>query len=849
MDAGRIIADVRARLLLALLVLTLGSRTASAATFTSPLTPEVVDQRATAEWVDGHETSRADFLPAHAKVNWKNQVTWFLAMPGAHIGSGGIMFGASTHAGPRHLRVAFVHAVPVGTVLTRGDVTRVSALRADAAAPGDLARDADWIEATHASKGELSLWVLPPGTSTRALRFTADKPESREPTSGWLLGASVLVERLANLAPDATALASSHEALARRLNDGSYDRNGGWDNDDAARAGPLSPDHPEWVMLMWPARVPLRGVGVFNPFVGKVEVQVYTGPDGLHPREADETRWRAVATSSLPNTYPDALVPSWIDFERTISTRAVRLRIVAPVADEGHYLKGLSRGGRRGALGEVMAFEALGEKAPPEPRAKDDTEHHPPIAVPFTMPEAGYVTLVIEDAQGRRVRNLVGDTWFAAGPQVVWWDGLDESGTNDGRFNAHRNHKNLGAPVAPGRYSVRGLFHGPLPLRYELSVYSPGTPPWMTGPQPEAGSGGWLADHTNPQAALFLPGPTPRMLLASPIAEGGHGLIWTDLAGRKLAGRRWVGGSWTGASHLARDGGPRAARGVSAYTGVSFQNKLRLTALPDGGEPVPIASDALAAIAAPALGGLAVRDRVLYASLPKSDVLLRVDAATGAVLGRSPLPDGRGLAFDPRGRLLALSGRRLLVYEVASTALGEPQVLVASGLEDPVGLAADLVRAPLRDGRVLAALDHLARRARSGGAAQRDGARDAVLRRRPPLPDRRVQRECRRRAVVDQRVAHARRARRAGRVARRHRVAAPPDAAVPSMLAGRRGCARAELLRLVGSERRRARRARGGHDRARLDVERDPQRASRAHHDDDDRLRARGLHGHGRASL
>jgi hypothetical protein len=683
---------------LLLALATLGPRAAAAPTFASPLAPEIIDQGATVEWADGHETSRADFLPPSLKVHWKNQVTWFLAMPGARIGSSCISFGASTHAGPRHLRVGFLRAVPVGTVLTRGDVTRVSVLRADAAYPGDVARDAEWIEAARGGTGELALWVLPPGTKTRALRFTTDEPESREPTAGLLVGASVLVERLVNLAPDATALASSHEDLAGRLNDGSYNLVDPWDDDDGARARPLSPDRPEWVMLVWPERVPLRGLGVFFPFVGKAEVQVYTGPDGLHPREADERRWRTVATPSLPNTHPAALAPAWIDFERTVATRAVRLRLVAPVADEGPYFKGGSRGGKRAWLGEVMALEALGDAAPPARRAKAEPDRHAPIAVPFTMPEAGYASLVVEDGQGRRVRNLVADTWFAAGPQIAWWDGLDESGRVAGPpgLAAQGNYKTVGAPVAPGAYGVRGLFHGPLPLRYELSVYSPGTPPWMTGSRPEASAGGWLSDHASPTAALFLPGAAPRMLLASPIAEAGHGLVWTDLAGHKLAGRRWVGGAWTGASHLARDAGPRAARGVSAYAGVSFDGKLRLTALRDEGEPLPVASDALASVAAPELGGLAARDGVLYATLPKSDVLLRVDAASGAVLGRSPLPDGRGLAFDPRGRLLALSGKRLVAYEPTpnappsvSGALGEPRAVIATGLEDPRALATD----------------------------------------------------------------------------------------------------------------------------------------------------------------
>ncbi|HVU52955.1 MAG TPA: hypothetical protein VHL80_19870, partial [Polyangia bacterium] len=56
--------------------------------------------------------------------------------------------------------------------------------------------------------------------------------------------------------------------------------------------------------------------------------------------------------------------------------------------------------------------------------------------------------------------------------------------------------------------------------------------------------------------------------------------------------------------------------------------------------------------------------------------------------------DGRGLAFDARGRLLALSGRRLLAFDAPPggpgvPALGEPRVVVASGLEDPRALATD----------------------------------------------------------------------------------------------------------------------------------------------------------------
>jgi hypothetical protein len=57
------------------------------------------------------------------------------------------------------------------------------------------------------------------------------------------------------------------------------------------------------------------------------------------------------------------------------------------------------------------------------------------------------MTLVIEDAMGRRVRNLVSETPFPAGANTVYWDGLDENG----RINESHN----------GVYDVQGKLVAP----------------------------------------------------------------------------------------------------------------------------------------------------------------------------------------------------------------------------------------------------------------------------------------------------------------------------------------------------------------------------------------------------
>ena len=108
------------------------------------------------------------------------------------------------------------------------------------------------------------------------------------------------------------------------------------------------------------------------------------------------------------------------------------------------------------------------------------------IPVRFALDRSGYVTLVIEDAEGRRVRNLLADTWFEAGVHTVWWDGYDQgdkfihppkgpdSNKEAMRYTIRRRR------VEPGSYQVRGLLHDDIKLRYLTPVHSPGTPPWHT---------------------------------------------------------------------------------------------------------------------------------------------------------------------------------------------------------------------------------------------------------------------------------------------------------------------------------------------------------------------------------
>jgi hypothetical protein len=93
----------------------------------------------------------------------------------------GIKFGEGRETGPRHLRIGFARPIPIGSVLVSGGGI-LSVLKASATYPGDLNDDTQWQPAerlvngapSHAevAAGDYALWLLPPVTETRALRFS-----------------------------------------------------------------------------------------------------------------------------------------------------------------------------------------------------------------------------------------------------------------------------------------------------------------------------------------------------------------------------------------------------------------------------------------------------------------------------------------------------------------------------------------------------------------------------------------------------------------------------------------------------------------------------------------------------
>lgn len=312
----------------------------------------------------------------------------------------------------------------------------------------------------------------------------------------------------------------------------------------------------------------------------------------------------------------------------------------------------------------------------------------------FRLDRPSTVTMVIEDASGRRVRNLAADIRLPPGDHVLTWDGFDDGvDTAAGRLRQR---------AAPGTYRARGLTHDGLDLIYEFSVYhGGGSSPWFT----KDGTGAWMGDHAPPSAVLLLPkgvspvgGGQAQLFLGSGVGEAGHPLIWVDTDGKKLGGGLKVWG-WYGASVLARDTGAKAVADYYAYslftTRDNDQTKgdLHLVGFDARNGFVELSAHAVHQdIRQPGNAvSLAVRDGIAVMSYQGDNVLVLVDVASKRSLGTITLPSPRGLAFASDGRLLVASGTQVKSFTLDATAmkLGDERVVIASGLEDPAQILID----------------------------------------------------------------------------------------------------------------------------------------------------------------
>ena len=318
----------------------------------------------------------------------------------------------------------------------------------------------------------------------------------------------------------------------------------------------------------------------------------------------------------------------------------------APLRTPGAVVRGWTVAGTAAVLLALLSGTASPEEPPAalgatNPAEQLQEQHYAtvgPVPIAYDLPAEGFVTLVIEDTKGKRVRNLIGDYPRPRGRNTDYWDGRDD----EGRL------------VAPGTYRVRGLFHEALDVKYQFAFGNPSLPPWPSAD----GRGGWLSNHTNPMAVLA---DRQRIYVAAPQSEGPYPLIALDYDGNQL----WGGLSRWHAGYMARVGddlyvvNEQGARPAAEAGDLDRPSRIELIRIdpetgrerpfPDGQSRHEIARWDIARLGATKpwegatiahhahdadwagrnAAGLAALDGNLYVSLHFENNLLRFDARTG----------------------------------------------------------------------------------------------------------------------------------------------------------------------------------------------------------------------------
>ena len=316
------------------------------------------------------------------------------------------------------------------------------------------------------------------------------------------------------------------------------------------------------------------------------------------------------------------------------------------------------------------------------------------IPVSFTLPEAGYLTVVVDGPDGTRIRNLVADTYFPSGEHTVYWDGYDEGRARNYKAYQNKSYDIERRRAAPGTYHVKALFHRGIEPVYEFSVYSPGDPPWFVDEE----RGGWLADH-KPPADVHYDAERDEVMVTASVNEAGHGVAFLDRDGAKKRGEKRLSNSYFIAEAVAFDEGPKTDPQARFYL-ASVKRKRNTAELYLGAERDGRPQKATLNLGRlldnrPGLdpenmvGGVAVWNRTMAVSIPALDSVFffrpkgpksRQLQRVGAQAVESP----RGLITDGEG-LYVLSDVRLLRYDVdwGNGRLGNPVTIIESGLEDP----------------------------------------------------------------------------------------------------------------------------------------------------------------------
>jgi hypothetical protein len=295
-----------------------------------------------------------------------------------------------------------------------------------------------------------------------------------------------------------------------------------------------------------------------------------------------------------------------------------------------------------------------------------------PVAIHYHLPVNARVTIAINDALGKRVRNVTVAAARLAGDNVEYWDGRDD----DGKL------------ASAGKYNFTGIYHDTIHLFYAMSFASPGNPSWET---PD-GTGAFYGDHTPPEAVAAS---GKFVALACPLGEAGKHLIGCNLGGQRLWGVANRGGGNAGRVSLATDG--KTLWVSEDSTGTIYRLDIANGKLSPWDRSTTDSNGRTykvldLAVSKPHVGGqhnlsaIAYGNHMLAACLALDNCVKLLDSSTGDVRSVLKIDSPTAATFNRDGSLIVLS-HGMLVHISAN---GTANLLNDDTYQNGYGLTEDL---------------------------------------------------------------------------------------------------------------------------------------------------------------
>jgi len=273
--------------------------------------------------------------------------------------------------------------------------------------------------------------------------------------------------------------------------------------------------------------------------------------------------------------------------------------------------------------------------------------------IALQMPEDGFVSLIVKNADGQVIRNLVSAKFMTKGKQEVLWDGLSTP-----------SDRRPGDPVPAGDYTWEAIWHKGIGLSLVGWACNDGKAPF------DSVGGNWGGDMGGP---CTVDADNERMYLGWGASEAGKALVCTDFDG-KVKWRHKRGG-FGGAALVAVDKGIvfvydygqgntlyrlDASKGAYVNWQGAEEATLELGKILAQFNPVGVTNE-------PAASGLAVCGEKLFVSYgalnapwnkeqPAGNTLLALDATTGKVLQNIKVENPGDLKVGADGKLYLVCG-------------------------------------------------------------------------------------------------------------------------------------------------------------------------------------------------